>query len=184
MRARAKVLIGLLLVLAVAPAFAQATSWVLYTHPDKLMSVRFPAKPTESEQETPTPIGNLKFKMAMVADAGRAFLATAVIYPIDPKTKFDAKAALDSAREKMLANIKGKVTSEKVIKLDGYAGREVVFEANGPTGTTIHGSARLFTSAKPPGVYVATAMRMSDKADPDGARFLGSMHLGSKVETK
>jgi hypothetical protein len=120
--------------------------------------------------------------MAMVADSDRAFLATAVIYPV--KSKFDAKAALDGARDQMLANIKAKVTSEKSIKLDGYNGREVLFEAPGPSGKSIRGSARLFTSAKPPGVYVATAMQMTDKADPDAPRFLQSMHLGRKVETK
>jgi hypothetical protein len=179
-----RVLVGLILLFAVVPAGAQATSWVLYTHPDKLMSVRFPGVPTESEQDLASPIGNLKLKMAMVANADRAFLATAMIYPIDPKTKFDAKAALEGAREKMLANVKGKVTAEKPITLDGYTGREVEFEAAGPTGTTIHGSARFFTSAKPPGVYVATAMRMTDKPDPDGPKFLASMHLGKKVEAK
>jgi hypothetical protein len=129
----------------------------LYTHPDKLMSVRFPSKPTESEQQ-------------------------AMIYPV--QSKFDAKAALDGARDQMLANIKAKVTSEKPIKLDGYSGREVVFEAPGPSGKPIRGSARLFTSAKPPGVYVAAAMQLTDKADPDAPRFLASMHLGKKVETQ
>jgi hypothetical protein len=146
------------------------------------MSVRFPAKPTESDQEAPSPIGTLRFKMAMVAEADRAFLATAVIYPV--KSKFDAKVALDGARDQMLANIKAKITSEKSIKLDGYDGREVVFEAPGPTGKSVRGSARLFASAKPPGVYMAAAMQMTDKADPDAPRFLTSMHLGKKVETK
>jgi hypothetical protein len=172
----------LFLLLLVAPAFAEATSWVLYTHPDKLMSVRFPSKPAESEQEVPSPIGKLRFKMAVVADADHAFLATAMVYPV--QSKFDAKAALNGARDQMLANIKAKITSEKAIKLDGYDGREVLFEAPGPTGNSIRGSARLFTSAKPPGVYVAAAMQMTDKADADAPRFLASMHLGKKVETK
>lgn len=182
MRARARFFVGLFLLLVAVPVFAEATSWVLYTHPDKLMSVRFPSKPTETDQEAPSPIGTLKFKMAMVADNDRAFLATAMIYPI--KSKFDAKAALDGARDQMLANIKAKITSEKPIKLDGYTGREVLFEAPGPTGKPIRGSARLFTSAKPPGVYVATAMRMTDKPDPDAPKFLESMHLGKKVESQ
>jgi hypothetical protein len=183
MRAKTPFLVGLFL-FVVVPAFAQPTSWVLYTHPDKLMSVRFPDKPTESEQDVASPAGNLKLKLAMVADAKHAFLATAMAYPVDPKTKFDAKGALEAAREKMLANFKAKVTAEKPITLDGYTGREVEFEASGPSGTTIHGSARFFTSATPPGVYIATAIRMTDKPDPDGPRFLATMHLGKKVESK
>lgn len=183
MRTRSRCLVGLFLVLLAAPVLAEAPHWVLYTHPDKLMSVRFPSAPTEQDQETDSPIGRLKFKMAMVADKDRAFLATAVVYPVKADTPFDTKAALDGARDQMLANIKGKVTAEKPVKLDGYSGREVQFEAPGPAGK-IRGSARLYTSAKPPSVFMATAMRMTEKPDPDASKFLDSMHLGKKVETK
>jgi hypothetical protein len=171
------------LLLLLTPAFAQAPGWVLYTHPEKLMSARFPGKPTESEQEAPTAIGNIRFKMAVFAEATRAFMATAIAYPLPKDTKFDIKKALDGARDQMVANIKGKVTSEKPMKLDGFAGREVIFEAPGQNNTSIHGIARIFASAKPPSAFVAGAMRMTDTPDPDAQKFLDSIHLGKRVET-
>jgi hypothetical protein len=163
------------------PAFAEAPAWVLYTHPDKLMSVRFPGEPKETDQDAPSPVGNIHFKLAMFTDNERAYIATAVIYPV--KTKFDIQAALNGGRDQMLANIHGKATSEKPIKLDGFVGREVIFEAT--TGAQkIRGVARMFASAKPPSAFVASAMRLTDKPDPDSQKFLASIHLGKKVETK
>jgi hypothetical protein len=173
--------VGLLLVIALSPAFAQVPAWVLYTHPDKLISVRFPAKPTQSEQEAPSPVGNIHFKMATLSDDNRAFVVTAVVYPI--KSKFDVKAGLDGARDQMLANISGKVISEKPIKLDGFEGREVQYEAN-VQNKSIRGVARLFASAKPPSAFMAGAMQLNGKPDPDAQKFLDSIHLGKKVETK
>ncbi|HEY0476350.1 MAG TPA: hypothetical protein VGD37_02450 [Kofleriaceae bacterium] len=182
MRARTRVFVGLFLAVVLAPAFAQAPKWVLYTHPDKLMSVRFPQKPTESEQETPSAIGPIKFKLAMYSDGDYTYVATAVVYPV--KSEFDVKKALDGGRDQALANIKGKAISEKSIKLDGFVGREMTFEAEGTGSPRVRGVVRMFASAKPPSVFMASAMRMSEKPDRDAPRFLDSIHLGKKVETR
>jgi hypothetical protein len=165
----------------VAPALAGAPVWVLYTHPDKLMSARFPDRPTETEQEAPSAIGPIHFKLAMFADSTRTYLATAIVYPI--KGKFNVKGALDGARDQALANIKGKALAEKPIKVDGYDGREVAFEAEAGA-QRIRGALRIFASAKPPSAYIATAMRVTDAADPDAQKFLDSIHLGKKTELK
>lgn len=165
-----------------SPAFADTPAWVLYTHPDKLMSIRFPSKPSESEQEAPSPIGKIKFKLAAVSDNTHAYLATAVIYPT--KEKFDVKAALAGGRDQALANVKGKATGEKQVKLDGFDGLDVQFDAQGPNNQPIHGTLRIFASAKPPAAYMATSLRMTDAPDPNAQKFFDSMHLGKKVETK
>jgi hypothetical protein len=166
----------------VAPALARAPVWVLYTHPDKLMSARFPDRPTETEQEAPSAIGPIHFKLAMFADSTRTYLATAIVYPI--KGKFSVKGALDGARDQALANIKGKAVAEKPIKLDGYEGREVAFEADVAANQRIRGALRIFASAKPPSAFIATAMRVTDAPDPDAQKFLDSIHLGKKTELK
>ncbi|HEU4730939.1 MAG TPA: hypothetical protein VFT22_23750 [Kofleriaceae bacterium] len=187
MRVPARFFAGLLaslaLLLSLTPAVADAPGWVLYVHPEKLMSVRFPDRPTESDQETPSPIGTIRFKVAMVSDNVHAYVATAVVYPVTGK--FDVKAALDGARDQALANISGKVVSEKPIKLDGFDGREVRFEtAGGETKPTIRGTLRIFASARPPSAFMASAMRMNDKPDPNSQKFLDSIHLGKKVESR
>jgi hypothetical protein len=180
MRARARYFVGLFLVVLLTPAFAQAPGWVLYTHPDKLMSVRFPEKPSENDQDTPTAVGTIHFKLAIFSDGKRAYVATAVIYPV--QGKFDVKKALDGARDQAIANMKGKVISEKPMKLDGFDGRQVLFEASGGDQQHIRGVVRLFVSAKPPSAYMASAMQMTGNPDPDAKKFLDSLHLGKKVE--
>jgi hypothetical protein len=185
MRTRASLLIamiGLFVVAVLAPALARPSGWVLYTHPDKLISARFPDKPSETEQEAPSAVGPIRFRLAMFADDTRTYLASAVVYPV--KGKFSVQGALDGARDQALANIKGKVVSEKPIKLDGYDGREVLFEAGAPNNQHVRGSLRIFASARPPTAFIATAMRITDKPDPDAQKFLDSIHLGKKVETK
>jgi hypothetical protein len=176
-------LVGLFLIIAMTPAFAQAPGWVLYTHPDKLMSVRFPDKPAEFDQETPSPIGKVHYKVAAFSDGNRTYIATAVAYPTTGK--FNVKGALDGGRDHAIANIKAKVVSEKPIKLDGFEGREVWFAPGDPTdGRQVRGVLRIFASASPPSAFLASAMRMTEKADPDSLKFLDSVHLGKKVETQ
>lgn len=173
---------GLFLVVFLAPAFAQAPGWVLYTHPDKLMSVRFPGKPTETDQEASAAGGTIHFKLVTFGNDDRGYVAGASLYP--NAAALNVPKALDGARDQMLANIKGKVVSEKPVKLDGVQGREVRFEAPGPNNSRLLGVARVFASAKPPGTYMAIAMHLTGKPDPDAQKFLDSLHLGKKVETK
>src|SRR5262245_22842769 len=101
MRRRSRLVVGLSLILVATPVLAEEPQWVLYTNPDKLMSVRFPSTPTEQDKETDSPIGRLKVKMARFDTKDRAFLVTAVIYPLQADTQFDTKAALDGARDQM-----------------------------------------------------------------------------------
>jgi hypothetical protein len=155
---------------------------VLYTHPEKLLSVRFPGPPNESEQTAPSPVGDVHFRMALYSDPQRALFAAAVTYPLGKDVKFDVKKALDGARDQMVTNVKGRITSEKSIALDGFSGREVRFEATGPQNQSIHAIARLFASARPPRAYIISAMRLTDQPDPDAKKFLDSVHIGKKVE--
>jgi hypothetical protein len=148
------------------------------------MSVRFPGTPEQSEQTADTPLGPITFTMAIHAGSTRAFMAGATVYKLPEGASFDVPKALDGARDKMLADIKAKATSEKAIELDGFSGREVSFEAPGPQGKTIRGTARLFAGSDPPGAYMASAFRMTDAPDPDAVPFLDSIHLGKSVQAK
>lgn len=176
----ASLCLGLIL-LAGSAARAEAPGWVLYTHPDQLLSVRFPRAPSESEEDAPSSIGNIHFKMALYADPQHALCAAAVSFALND-AKFDVKKALAGARDQMVANVEGKITREKPIALDGFTGREVWFEAAGPEHQVIHAVARLFASAKPPRVFIISAMRLTDRPDPAARKFLDSAHLGKKVE--
>jgi len=71
MRSRSLVGVGLLVVALLSPAFAEAPGWVLYTHADKLMSVRFPGKPIESNQDGASQYGKVHLKVATFIDGDR-----------------------------------------------------------------------------------------------------------------
>jgi hypothetical protein len=171
---------GLFLVLVLTPARADVAGWVLYTHPDKLMSARFPEKPKEAEQDVPTEFGNVHLKAALVNDGEREYVATAILYSY--KGKFDLQKGFDEARNRALGRYHGKVLSEKPTKLDGFVGREVWWDGTGPNGRPIHGVYRIFGTANPPTAFIALTLRFTDKPDPDFQRFLDSIHLGKKVE--
>lgn len=157
-------------------------AWVEWTHPEKLISAKFPQKPSESKQEAPTPMGPVGVTMAMHGEATRAFLAGASQYKLPEGGTFDVAKALQGAREQMLAAIKAKAISEKPIKLDGLDGSEVEFEAPGPNPSqTVRGVARVFASDSPPAGYFAAAFRMTEAADPDALTFLDSVHVAKGV---
>lgn len=164
------------------PVLAQAPGWVLYTHPDKLMSVRFPGKPKEIEKDAPSSVGDLHFKGALFEDAERGYFATAVVYAVEGK--FDIQKALDGGRDQALANVHGKAISEKPLRLDGFQGREMQFEGTIANDRRIRGVARFFVSASPPSSFIVIALRYPGKPDPDSQRFLDSLHLGKKVERR
>lgn len=168
-------------VAAPAAPVAAGTDWV---DPQKLMSIHFPGKPNDSEQEADTPIGPVKVTMAMQADGARAYMATATIYKLPGGASFDVARALDGARDGMLGNIKGKATGEKPIQLDGFDGREVSFEAPGPAGQTIRGTARVFAGSDPASAYLACAFRMTDEPDANATPFLDSVHIGKGAHAK
>ena len=166
----------------ISRAPADEPGWVLYTHPDKLMSVRFPGKPTEADQTGAMPNGDrVAVKVATFIDGDRAFVATAGVYPAG--TKMDARTALNGALDSTLARLKGRVVSQKAITIDGIQGREVLFSAPGPYKDPVRGSARVFVSLTPPTSYVVMTMQMDGKPDPAAQKFLRSVHLGRKVET-
>jgi hypothetical protein len=170
-----------------APAAPPAASaWVTYVQPQKLFSARFPAKPEESENKADTAIGPITLKMAMSSHpSGKAYAAMASVYELPKGTTFDIQKALDGARDGMIGKINGaKITSEKPSKLDGYDGRELIFEGPGPGGKTMKGQARIYASADPPAAYMAFVVNVTGGADEDATPFLDSLHVGKGTDAK
>jgi hypothetical protein len=163
------------------PKLPPAQWGVVWVHPQRLISVRFPQKPVENEQSTDSAIGKVHFTLAMHDGGDKGYMATAAIYDVPKGTPFDLEGALDGGRDEMLKNIGARPLSEKKISLDGFQGRELTFVGE-VQGRTLHGTARLFASDSPPSAYIASAFRLSESADPDAQRFLDSMHLGTSVE--
>jgi hypothetical protein len=203
MRRRAHFLLPLLVVLAVAPALAEAPpQGVLYVSPGKLLSVRFPVKPTETEHEASNQDSKIRVKTATLLDGERGYTVTATVYPvpagpgttvpapITPGTTMPAgavaaiKTVIDQTIDNTMSSIKGHVLTRKSITLDGFQGSEVQFEAIGPDRRTLRGICRVFVSPVPLTTYVAIAIQFDGKPEPAARRFLDSLHLGKKVEVQ
>jgi len=168
------------------PAAPAATdNWVAYVHPQKLFSARFPAKPAESDNKADSVIGPVTVKMAIASRGpSQAYAAMSTSYDLPKGSTFDVQKALDGAREGMLGKMNGKVTSEKPSKLDGYDGRELAFEGQGPGGKTMKGQARVYVSAEPPAAYLAFVIYVDGNLDDDAKKFLDSVHVGKGVDAK
>jgi hypothetical protein len=144
---------------------------VLYVHPDRLLSARFPGKPVVTDQETPSAVGVIRTKGAALTTERGSYSVTAILYPVGGT--LDVEAVLNGARDQTLKSNNAKVLSETQIRVDGLPGREVRFESNGVYGVT-----RLFARAGPPVLIAVTA-----KGEELG-KFLDSVHFGRSIETK
>jgi hypothetical protein len=112
-------------------SYSQADGWKpLTSKPGKFM-VLMPGEPKEQTQEVPTPAGKIKVTMYIVEKDAIAYFASYNDYPPELVQKSDAETMLNGARDGAVANVKGKLTDEKKIKIDAYPGRDISFEALG-----------------------------------------------------
>jgi hypothetical protein len=153
---------------------ATASGWVSWTHPQKLISAKFPAQPKEEETVVPTVLGPVKFISATATHDPGLFLAGATRYSIPRGSTFNVAKALNAARDHMLTTVNGTLALERPLTLDGMQGREIDFSAPGANGTILHGAARVFASADPPSSYTAIAIQAEEA---DIFRFFESVHL-------
>jgi hypothetical protein len=160
---------------ALLSALALAAS-VLYVHPDRLLSARFPSKPVVTDQETPSAVGIIRSKGASLKTERGSYSVTAIVYPVGGT--LNVEAVLNGARDQTLKNNGAKAVSETQIRVDGLPGREVRFEA----GAHVQGVTRIFARAGPPVLIAITATYK--EPDPELEKFLDSVHFGRSIETK
>jgi hypothetical protein len=179
---RCRFVLALLVVLALSSAVADPARWVLYKHPGQLFSVRFPETPIVADQSKLAQGTMAGLESATFIDGNHALVATGGLYP--NTAKFDVNEAMDRALGGWVARWKGRVVAQKAMTLDGFQGREVQFTAPGPYAKPLRATARVFASSKPPSSYLVIALQMDGTPDPNATKFLDSLHLGTKVETK
>lgn len=173
----------LFVALLLSPAFADAPKWQLYTHPDKLFSVKFPGKPAEQTQEGSTGTDKIRVKVATFIDGNRMFMASANVY--SDAERFEGKArdaVLDHALDPVLRAFKGRIAAQKPIKVDGVEGREIQITGPGLRNKPFRSAARVLIDP-PRTVYVVWTMQLDGDEDPDAQPFLASLHVGKDVET-
>jgi hypothetical protein len=162
--------------IALFAALTLAAAPVLYVHPQRLLSARFPGKPVETDQETPSAVGVIRSKGASLTNERGVYSVTAIVYPVGGT--LNVEAVLNGARDQTLKNNNARMVSEKQIRVDGIPGRELRFES----AAHVHGVTRLFARAGPPVLIAITATQKEPDAELE--KFLESLHFGKSVETK
>jgi len=154
-----------------APEEPPAETWLTYAPEPKKFSILFPLKPKESSNPTPSAAGMMtqhdaqaSYKTLFYGLGWMDFPAGAVI---------DPKKALDGARDGAVSSAKGKLRSEKAIKLSGkYNGRDIVFDVTNPLKAT--GYLRIYIVGKR--FYQTLVVEPAAKRDPANVeKFLSSL---------
>jgi hypothetical protein len=165
-----------------APKGTAEPAWLDYAGENNQFTCQFPGKPEVTEQQTPSDLGVMKFKMAMLDESGtkqRAFSAFASTMPIPKGTAFDIKAALDGARDQMLQAMGMKLISETAIELAGAKGHEIRYGGE-ISGLKASGIVRNWVRGTPPTLYQANAMFLGTTDEAAAMKFLDSYKIPAK----
>ena len=106
--------------------------WIRYAVPEGRYSVAMPTKPTESKKKITTATVQLDAVVAVAE--GRLdsyFVVSYCDYPAKELKADSIDKRLDQGARAAVENARGKLRSEKPIKLDGHPGREIVIEKDG-----------------------------------------------------
>jgi hypothetical protein len=104
-----------------------------YTYQNAEMSIEFPKEPELTSQAVPTAVGDIEMKIASFqgskdGDINLAYVLISSNYPdslINSGKKEMLSEFFRNSIDGAVANVKGKLLSEKEIMLNGFPGREV-----------------------------------------------------------
>jgi len=120
--------IGTLLLSGAAYA-GQDNSPAKFASKDGAFSVTLPDTPKEKSEDISSSNGSTTLHTFLVErDEGRRFF---LVGYSDYQTKLDVSATLENVIKGQLESLKGTITSDKMVTLDGHSGRSVTVEAEG-----------------------------------------------------
>lgn len=110
-----------------ADADEKKSDWKEFTSKEGLFRVLMPGTPKQHTAEAESDFGKGVLHMNTAQADRTLYGAHYLDYPAEIK-KAPIQKVLDASRDGALANLEGKLVSEKDIKLDKYPGREVQIE--------------------------------------------------------
>lgn len=134
MKQRVLKYLGILLILVSLMSFIKPKKWFLLNSEQHNYTIEFPSEPTENNQVLNTEIGELKMNMYMLdtsengIDDNLTYMVINTEYPselVNSDNTEDLEGYFRGAIDGAIANVHGKLLSEKIIQLDEYSGREV-----------------------------------------------------------
>jgi hypothetical protein len=113
------------------PVEQDAAAWKKLAPAGGGFTVLMPGAASEEKQPVETELGKLENHIHTVQTKLAVYVIMYADFPMEVSDANTIQRMLDSGRDKALANTKGKLKSEKNIKLDGHAGREWLVEIPG-----------------------------------------------------
>ena len=166
-----------LVLLAPRPAGAGGAEWTELAPAGGGFTVMLPGTPRESSMDVSTDLGTIKATTYTLELAGdHAYMIVHSDFPREAMKQVKSDAILDSARDGAVANVKGKLKSEKKIKLGFSPGRALVVESS--DGSLLLNARVYLVKERLYQAIVVNARAKVVQADVD--RFLGSFKLAAK----
>ena len=170
-----------------APA-AQVPDWKSYSFSTDGFSAVFPSEPVLQKKDVPTDAGSFQLR-SYIAEVGQVALFVGVCdYGAATEGK-DPEDMLQGAKDGALKNSNSHLISERKIALGVYHG--VAFESESNVATDAagkqpdnlaHFSARIYIVGST--LYQTLVVSPKDAPFPDGARFLDSFQLITRVKSQ
>lgn len=159
------------LIFAAAASTAQAAEWKKVSPPGTGLVIEMPGEPQASTQSVDTVAGKIEIVLYVLEVEGLAYLVNSTsIPPNAPMATIEER--LNGARDGAVQNTKGKLVSEKKIKVGVNQGRDLVIEKE-DDGIFIH--ARIVMVGKK--LVQALAVNKSKEPTADTTRFLSSLQI-------
>jgi hypothetical protein len=149
-----------------------SSSWETIT--DKGFTLSMPGTPSKNDDTIPSAAGPLPLRMYTLSKGFEGYITGYSEYPDIIFTSTEPEDLLDGAQEGAISNIKGEVTSQRAITLNGHPGREIVGTS---PDQNIGFTARVFLAKPRMYMLIYTQYDKSKPISEDGKRFLDSFKL-------
>ncbi len=147
-----------------------ALDWKEYRPEGAGYAVEMPGEWKVQSQDVPTNAGVIKVNIAVVDAGAIAFVTMYSRYPESTIQGQTVSVLFDGARNGAVANVKGKLRSERDVTVSGFPGREIIID--GPTGGIV--IMRFFLSGSTL-IQAIVGGKSGVETDPDTRRFLDSL---------
>lgn len=133
-----------------------------------------PGTPSKDDSTIPSAAGPLPLRMYTLTKGFEGYITGYTEYPDIVFTSTKPEQLLDGAQQGAISNVKGEVTSQRSITLNGHPGREIV--GTSPT-QNVGFTARVFLAKPRMYMLVYTQYDKDKPISADGTKFLDSFEI-------
>jgi hypothetical protein len=137
-------------------------------------SISMPDTPSKNDSTIPSAAGPLQLRMYTLSQGYEGFILGYTEYPDIVFTSSEPEELLDGAQQGAISNVKGEVTSQRPIMLNGHTGREIVGTS---PAQNIGFTARVILAKPRMYMLVYTQYDKSKPISADGKKFLDSFQI-------